>query len=199
MDVVEASVPFPSEDWEPFMALWSVGALQAPVPGSAEHLLRPLTRWLRDLGRRTTGLEYAQALADAQRLTRRTAEAWSDLDLVLTPTLAALPAPVGALRDDADPAGDFAAQTRYTPWTSVANLTGRPSISLPVELTTQPGGVQVPVGVMLTGRWGGDATLLSVAAALEEVVRWADRVAPEPPPSALAGRGPADAAGSGPR
>ena len=34
---------------------------------------------------------------------------WNGLDAVLTPTLAQPPAKVGALRNDADPAADFAA------------------------------------------------------------------------------------------
>ena len=36
-------------------------------------------------------------------------------DVCLSPTLAQLPARVGALRDDADPAADFAAQKRSRP------------------------------------------------------------------------------------
>ncbi len=47
------------------------------------------------------------------------------------PTLAQPPALVGSQRDDDDPAADFAAQTAFTPWTSVWNLTGRPAVSLP--------------------------------------------------------------------
>lgn len=187
LEVVPAPVPFASGEWEPFMALWSVGALQAPVPEGSEHLLRPLTRWLRETGRATSGLEHARALAGAQRLTRLVAREWDAFDVILTPTLAQPPAPVGALRDDADPAADFAAQTRYTPWTSVANITGRPSISLPVHearshdaATPQPGAT-LPIGVMLTGRWGEDALLLRVAAALEEAVGWGRRVPPTGP------------------
>jgi amidase len=173
-------VPFPAEDWGAFAALWSVGALSAPVPEDAELLLTPLTRWLRATGREQSGLVFAQAVAGMQRLTQQVAAAWDAFDAVLTPTLAQLPAPVGSMRDDADPAGDFAAQTRFTPWTSIANLTGRPSVSLPLGwaegAATGDAGGDLPVGVMLTGRLGDDALLLALSAQLEAADPWTSRV-----------------------
>jgi len=178
--VAEAPVPFPAEDWGAFAALWSVGALSAPVPEDAELLLTPLTRWLRATGREQSGLVFAQAVAGMQRLTQQVAAAWDAFDVVLTPTLAQLPAPVGSVRDDADPAGDFAAQTRFTPWTSIANLTGRPSVSLPLGwaegAATGDAGGDLPVGVMLTGRLGDDALLLALSAQLEAADPWTSRV-----------------------
>ncbi|MGO1316586.1 MAG: amidase [Cellulomonadaceae bacterium] len=173
-DVVVAAPPFPPQAWDAFAALWSVGALQAPVPPEAEPALVPLTRWLRERGRGVSGVQYAQALGAAQRLTRQVATAWADLDVVVSPTLAQLPAPVGSQRDDADPAADFAAQMRFTPWTSVWNLTGRPAISLPLG-EARAGGVELPVGVMLGARWGEDALLLALAAQLEAQLPWAGR------------------------
>ena len=176
-EVVEAPAPFPSERWEPFIALWSVGALSAPVPPERESLLVPLTRWLRERGRAVSGLDHARAVATVQALTRETALAWSGLDLVLTPTLATLPAPVGSQRDDADPAADFARQGTFTPWTSMYNLTGRPAISLPVHEHVE-GAVRLPVGVMLGAGVGREDLLLAVGARLEEVFAWQDRVPP---------------------
>ena len=54
---------------------------------------------------------------------------------MLTPTLATLPPLVGELRNDDDPAADFEAQKRFTPWTSAWNVTGMPAISLPLHWT----------------------------------------------------------------
>ena len=169
VDVV--GVPFPAERWSAFQAVWAVGALGVPLPEEAEPLLRPLTRWLREQGRRASGFEYARALADIQRLTHEVHAAWAGVDVVVTPTLAQPPAPVGSLRDDADPAADFAAQVDFTPWTSIANLTGRPSVSLPLH-TAVVDGVVLPIGVMLTGRVGADARLLQLARRLEEAHPW---------------------------
>ncbi|KZM76327.1 amidase [Cellulosimicrobium sp. I38E] len=178
-DVVEIPPPFGAERWDAFAALWSVGALQAPVPPDREHLLVPLTRWLRERGRGVSGLAYATALGGVQQLTREVAAAWAGIDVVLSPTLAQPPALVGSQRIDDDPAADFAAQTAFTPWTSVWNLTGRPAISLPLGevRVTDPDGTSaiVPVGVMLGADHGDDALLLDLAARLEEAAPWSHR------------------------
>ena len=165
--VDEAPVPFAASRWEAFAVLWRVGALQVPLPPDAEAGLRPLTRWLREAGRQASALEYATALAEVQRVTRDVALAWDDYDLILTPTLAQPPALLGSLRNDDDPAADFEAQTRFTPWTSVYNLSGRPAIQLPLH-TAEVDGTLLPIGIMLGGRFGAEELLLSVAAALEE-------------------------------
>lgn len=170
-EVVDAQVPFPAERWRAFEALWSVGAASIPLPPTAEPALRPLTRWLRETGRRTGGVAYADAVAAVQRLTVDIALAWDGYDAVLTPTLAQPPLPIGAIRDDDDPAGDFAAQVRFTPWTSVANLSGRPAISLPLHVA-ELDGVLLPIGVMFAGRFGEEALLLSLAAQLESTMGW---------------------------
>ncbi|MFT3860863.1 amidase [Micropruina sp.] len=173
-DVTEAPVAFAAGRWEAFGAVWRVGALSIPLPAEAEPLLTPLTRWLRAEGRRATGLEYADALAAIQSLTREIARTWADFDVIVSPTLAQPPALVGSLRDDDDPAADFAAQTRFTPWTSVFNLSGRPAISLPLHTARVDGtdSPVLPIGVMLGGRLGADSTLLGLAAALEAVAPW---------------------------
>lgn len=170
-EVSAAPVPFPVQRWQDFMAIWAVGAATIPVPESAEAMLRPLTRWLREAGRRVSGTAYAQALTGLQRLEVEISDAWAGFDLVVTPTLAMPPLPIGALRDDDDPAADFAAQTRFTPWTSIANLSGRPAISLPMQ-TALVDQVRLPIGVMLTGGFGQEALLLSVAAQLEAAHPW---------------------------
>ena len=92
------------------------------------------------------GLAHATALADAQQLTRDVAATWADFDVILTPTLAQPPARVGELRHDDDPERDFWHQAEFTPWTSTANLTGRPSISLPLHREVVEGRERMHVG-----------------------------------------------------
>lgn len=166
-----APTPFPADRWQAFDAVWATGAASIPLPPEAEPLLSPMTRWLRDRGRQVTGVAYAEALAAIQRLRHEVEHAWAAFDVVVTPTLAQPPAPVGSLRNDADPAADFAAQIDFTPWTSVANLTGRPAITLPLHRATIDG-AELPIGVMLTGRDGADGLLLRLAAQLEAARPW---------------------------
>lgn len=170
-EVVDAPVAFPAERWAAFDAVWATGAASIPLPPGIEDELTPMTAWLRARGRQVSGPEYAQALAGIQLLEHEVSVNWAGFDLVVTPTLAQPPASVGALRNDADPAADFAAQIDYTPWTSVANLTGRPSISLPL-VRAEVDGVELPIGVMLTGRRDGDGVLLGLAAQLQAEHPW---------------------------
>ena len=170
-EVDAAPQPFAVDRWQAFAELWAVGSAMVPLPPEAEARLRPLTRWLRERGRRATGLEYARAVGAVQRIGVDIARAWAGFDVILTPTLAQPPALVGSLRNDADPEADFAAQTRFTPWTSVYNLSGRPAISLPLH-TAVVDGARVPIGVMLGAAIGREELLLSVSAQLEAAVGW---------------------------
>lgn len=170
-EVEDIRMPFPADVVDVFETMWSVASTLSPVPADREHLLRPLTRWLRARGRGVSGPEYLAAFARAQGIARRVVAATWEYDAVLTPTLATPPVPVGSLRDDDDPAADFAAQKRFTPFTSAANLTGAPSITLPLHWTAEG----LPIGVMLTGRPGEDHLLLSLARQVEAACPWQAR------------------------
>ena len=89
----------------------------------------------------------------------------------MTPTLAQLPPLIGAMRNDADPAADFAAQCAFTPYSSPFNLTGQPAISLPLHWTSEG----LPVGIQLVGRLFDESTLISLAAQLEAAQPWIAR------------------------
>jgi amidase len=168
--------------WDPsmvgaFVAVWSTLALGIPIPEADEPRLTPLTRWLRHTGRGVSGLDLANAVSSMQSLTRDSLVATAGYDVVLTPTLAQVPSLVGGIRDDADPAADFEAQKRFTPFTSPYNVTGQPAVSLPLHWA-EVGGVTLPIGVQLVGRPADEVTLLSLAAQLEAAAPWAGRRPP---------------------
>jgi len=170
--VEPAPVPFTSDWWPSFEAIWAVLTLLNPVPEGSEDALVPLTRWLREKGRAVSGLDYARAVAGTQEASLLAARAWERFDVIVSPTLARLPARVGELRNDDDPAADFLAQCEYTPWTSVWNLTGWPAISLPLHRADEAGN-SLPVGVMLgVPALGAEETLLALAAQLEAAQPW---------------------------
>ena len=62
----------------------------------------------------------------------------------------------------------------WVPYTQLANLTGRPAISLPLHWTADG----LPLGVQFVAPLGGEALLLRLAAQLEQAIPWFDRVAP---------------------
>ncbi|MCW2847030.1 MAG: Amidase [Marmoricola sp.] len=175
-EVVDIAVPLPREAVPVFETCWAVLTALSVVnlPAEARSLLRPLTSWLAGRGATVSGPEFGLAIGELRRVAARTLAAVSSYDVVLTPTLAVPPLPVGAIRDDADPAADFEAQKRFTPYTSTWNVTGSPAISLPVHQT--PGGL--PVGVMLAARPGDEATLLSLSAQVEAQAPWLLRTPP---------------------
>jgi len=166
-------VPGPlSRDAVPvFETCWSVLTALSVVPLPEGTPIRPLTRWLADRGMAVSGPEFGLAIGELRRIAAGALEALAPYDIVLTPTLASPPLPVGAIRDDDDPAHDFENQKAFTPYTSAWNLTGMPAISLPLHQT--PRGV--PVGVMLAARPAAEEVLLQVAAQLEGAAPWWDR------------------------
>lgn len=175
-EIVDIEPPMPRDAVATFEVCWAVltGLSTALFDDEQRAQLRPLTRWLGERGEAISGPAFGLALGELRRIAARTLQALAPYDAILTPTLAEPPLPVGALRDDDDPAADFEAQKRFTPWTSMWNVTGSPAISLPLHWT--PGGL--PVGVMLAAAPGEDALLLQVAAQIEAAAPWRDRTPP---------------------
>ncbi|MGW3241657.1 amidase [Streptomyces sp. NPDC001070] len=172
-EVVDVAQPLAPGDRDAFTPVWAVLAALTPVAPESEGELLPLTRWLRARGRDVGGLDYARTLGAMQGVGRKLAEAVEPYDAVLTPTLAQLPAPVGALRDDADPEADFAAQLAFTPFTAPWNIAGLPAVSLPLEWSA----AGLPIGMMLGAPHGEEGPLLALAAQLEAASPWHGRAA----------------------
>ena len=169
-ELVDIERPFSPEAVPAFEAVWDGGVAALPLPADADDHMVPLSRWLRDRGQRRSAAEVFHAVQRMRETARAAIEATERWDAVLTPTLAHVPAPVGGLRDDGDPAADFQAQKEFTPFTAPYNVTGQPAISLPQWWS--PAGL--PIGVQLVGRPGDESTIISLAAQLEEA-------APRPP------------------
>jgi amidase len=173
-EVVDIDLSLPEQAVRAFEVVWAVSCAAWPVDPLREAELRPLTRWLRGRGAVVPAPEFAAALVAMRQTAATLRRQLAPYDAVLTPTLAQMPAPVGGLRDDDDPARDFANQKRFTPFTALWNVTGMPAVSLPLHWSgTTP---HLPVGVMLAGRAGDDHLLLALAAQVEDAVtvsgRW---------------------------
>lgn len=173
-DVEDIDVPVPAEAVATFETCWTVLSGLTEIPPGTDHLMRPLTRWLRDRGWAVSGPDFALAVGELRRVAAGTLRTLAPYDAVLTPTLAQPPLLIGEIRDDADPARDFESQKAFTPWTAAWNLTGMPAVSLPLHRT--PDGL--PVGVMLAARPAEEPLLLSLSAQVEAAAPWADRTPP---------------------
>lgn len=170
-DVVEIAPPMDQRGVEVFEMLWWALADSVRLPPQLETQLTPLTRWQRESSREHTAGQLAAAVLEARRLARSAAIAMADYDVVLSPTAAAAAFEVGSMRDDSDPAADFHAQKQWSSYTAVYNLTGQPSINVPLNWTD----AGMPIGVQFAAAWGEEAVLISLAAQLEEEQPWRHR------------------------
>ena len=72
-----------------------------------------------------------------------------------------------------------ATSLQRVPFTQLSNLTGTPSMSVPMHwAAAEPGGAMLPFGVQFVARFGDEATLLCLASQLEQAHPWADHRAP---------------------
>jgi amidase len=174
-DVAMPRVPYAA----PFRVAWESSAARLPlVPGIDLSALTPLVAWLVERGQALTGTQVLDAMTALDVFSTTLITAFAPFDAVLSPTLALPPRPLGWYGDD--PEEDFRRQCAYSPWTSMANVSGLPAISLPVGVTPEghPDGAGLPMGVQLIGRPGGERTLLAIGAQLERRLRWQRRHPP---------------------
>lgn len=92
-----------------------------------------------------------------------------DVDVLITPTLAAPPPPVeqqadGPLVVDGIDHGPL--RHSWYPYTIPYNATGHPAVSVPCGFTSSG----LPVGLQIVGRWHDEARILAIAAALEKLM-----------------------------
>lgn len=169
--VEDIDVPIPREAVAAFETTWSVMSLLTPVDPPREGELRPLTRYLRARGMHASGVGLASAVSFIRLLARRALTALAPYDVVLTPTLARPPVPLGYFTASGDPAQDFTLQKEFTPFTAWVNVTGQPALSLPLYWSEEG----LPIGVQLVGRPYDEATLVSLGAQLEQMRPWLGR------------------------
>jgi amidase len=126
-------------------------------------------------GREVGALELEAAAATVNSISRRWGRFLEEHDLFVCATTHQA-APASGVPDQAGER--FSTAARWidavfgpSPFTPIANLTGQPSISLP--LGEAPDGM--PIGVMLTAQTLHEDLLLQVSAALEEATPWRQR------------------------
>jgi len=148
-----------------------------------------ITYFLHVLGLSVKSVELSDALHEAQMASLAVAHFFTDYDVLLTPTLAYPPVRIGSMdltlperlalevlsRLPVRPLmktarrvmGDDA--VNRTPNTQLFNITGNPSVSLPIGWST--GGL--PIGIQCSAGYRKDALLFSLAGELERERQWA--------------------------
>jgi len=155
------------------LAAWSIDTMafatgQTPTPEQFE----PLTWALAERGRQQSSSDYLVAVMMMQRLSRQIARLFLEYDVLLTPTLAQPPLPMGSFASSADnPWQPLVRAAEFAPFTILCNITGQPAMSVPMYWNSD----DLPIGSQFIGRFGDEATLLRLAAQLEKARPWADR------------------------
>lgn len=131
--------------------------------GLVEHpeRLEPRSRQTARLGGWASGPVLRTAVALGERARRSFQDRFGQYDAVLSPTLACLPPALGQL----DGVGSVRALLRSLPmiaFTTVANTTGLPAMSVPAGESTDG----LPIGVQLSGVTDDEGPLLAIAASL---------------------------------
>ena len=146
---------------------------RAPTADEVERL----TLHLIDRAERASALDYLAVKRLAHGVSLAIAQHFTSYDLILTPSTATLPPPVGSIPADG-PAFDYARWVArsyaFAPYSELFNVTGQPAASLPVAMSADG----LPIGVQLVGRQDRDHVLLAVAADLERSTGWTRRRPP---------------------
>ena len=176
-------------------AAWELAEAKR-LTGAGDESFERDTLIMAALGRSTSSVDYVDAVQRRQEHTRRLSTFFESYDLLLTPTLATPPPKVGEFDLPAvlQHAADALLKTRlarllrytkiiddmvdknlgWVPYTQLANLTGRPAISLPLHWTADG----LPLGVQFVAPLAGESLLIQLAAQLEQALPWAERIAP---------------------
>ncbi|MCB0554640.1 MAG: amidase [Phaeodactylibacter sp.] len=200
-EVEMAPLPYQKEDLTKSFIMMIFGEAAADVAELGEFLGRPAsfsdveegTMGIALLGRAFSAKDFAYHRRQWNTMARRVGAFYQQYDLILTSTVSMPPFPIGmlqptpaekrlvriakalGLRQSLKSKIDELAEKifSYIPYTAFANMTGQPSMSVPMHWT-QDG---LPVGVMFTADTGREDILFRLAAQLEQAQPWMGKIA----------------------
>jgi amidase/6-aminohexanoate-cyclic-dimer hydrolase len=141
----------------------------------SEADVEPITWDSYQKGLSISSVAYSGAIHTLHQVGLAMARFQQDVDVILSPTLAKPPIALGVLSLSAPSVEVYRRELQaFTPFTPLYNVTGQPSMSVPLHWT--PDGL--PVGVMFSARFGDEAVLFRLAAQLEKARPWVDRRPP---------------------
>src|SRR6185312_2171445 len=124
---------------------------------------------------KASATDYVAAQLGAFSISRGLASFFETCDVFLCPTLCLPPLRIGeidSMSKDLSHIGPIL--RRYMPATAMFNMSGQPAMSVPLAWNA----AGLPLGMMFAARYGDEATLFRLAAQLEQVRPWKDRLPP---------------------
>ncbi|TIL20966.1 MAG: amidase [Mesorhizobium sp.] len=128
-----------------------------------------------EYSRNSPNASIGTLLENIRKFRFRVGDAINRFDILLTPTMPILAPPHGGIYCTTNPtlsAVEFEeADTALYQYLGVFNVTGHPSVSLPLAHSAN----SLPIGLQIVGRFGDEATLVRVSRDLEEACPWRRR------------------------
>ena len=118
-------------------------------------------------GSQATAADYARAIRAVDEMKAKIDDLMDTYDLLLTPTMAVPPFPIGQPPDRID-GKDVPPRSSYSPMTRPFNLSGQPAASVPCGFSSEG----LPIGLHIIGKRGDEATVLRASAAFEQARPW---------------------------
>jgi amidase len=121
-------------------------------------------------GRSISGAQYVASMVQVHRWCRSMLSWWHPAedrrgyDILVTPTIATPPPPIGYLSEPGHGGRIF----ELLQYTAQFNVTGQPAISLPLHMTADG----LPVGVQFVAAYGREDLLIRLASQLEAAAPW---------------------------
>lgn len=153
-DVVEVPSPYELDGriiFDVFSQIMSYFSAALPAAHYSE-----MVQWIRERGRSVSKEQAINCQAFRLSLPEHIQSRWHGIDAVITPTLASDPPPIGYF-SSMRPEDNFYAQTDWTPWLSLWNLTGWAGLAVPFD------DASIHIGAV----HGTEATLLNLASDLK--------------------------------
>ena len=171
MEEADLRLASPQEVFDVFDTIYN-----ARVWATSGHLLADhgdeLTDYFRDgleRGREVTAAELFHAMSRLEQFRAAARAFFASFDLLLTPTLAVPPFPIGEHPEEIDGTAVPHRHWGFTPFTYQFNMCGNPAASVPAGFTEHG----LPVGLQIVGRLEEEAAVLAAPARFEEARPWA--------------------------
>ena len=132
-------------------------AFHQPFLAESPHLYSPPIRERLLAGANITAAAYIGARREMERWRREIGEVFTDVDVIVTPTMPVKPVAVGTASD-----------LTLIRNTSAFDVFGLPTVSIPCGFSTEG----LPIGLQITGRHLDESTVFRLAHAYEQAAGW---------------------------
>jgi len=178
--IEDSTPPFDQDELGPAVMTLLSADVRAKVEAGAELRgkepssddVEYVTWRMAEAGKELTAVRYLQAIQTIHRTGRQIARFFEDFDILLSPVLLQPPIPLGIIdMMSKDTEKYFENMSSFFGFTSLFNVTGQPSMSVPLHWSDNG----LPVGLQFTARFGDEALLFRLASQLEAAQPWKDR------------------------